>query len=93
MALLRTTYLVIAALAVSGAAIPFHELTRDLLSFDAAIVAAYAAFILNAGIGVAGLWTPERAAWVFYLIVSVAGMVLIGEPTPLSAIWLLTKLV
>jgi hypothetical protein len=86
----RSSHLIIAALVISAAAIGVHE--WDELSFDVTRFAAYAAFFLNAAVGIAGLWTAHRFAWVGYLLVSIAGMVLIGSPTPVSALWLLTEL-
>ena len=87
---MRSSHLIIAALVISAAAIGLHE--WDELSFDVTGLLAHAAFFLNATVGIAGLWTAHRFAWVSYLLVGIAGMVLIGSPTPVSALWLLTEL-
>ena len=39
----------------------------------------------------AGWWTAHRLAWMVYLLLSIAGLVLIGAATPLSAVLLLRE--
>jgi hypothetical protein len=43
-------------------------------------------------VAVAGWWTAHRIAWIIYLILSIAGLVLIGAATPLGAVILLREL-
>ena len=63
---MRSSHLIIATLVISAAAIGLHE--WDELSFDVTRFAAYAAFFLNAAVGIVGLWTAHRFAWVGYLV-------------------------
>jgi hypothetical protein len=50
-------------------------------------VLAYLFILLNIATAVAGWWTAHRAAWMVYLILSIAGTVLIGAATPINALW------
>ena len=63
---------------------------RGVLPAESRALAAYAIFFLNLGVAIAGLWTAQRAAWIVYLVASVAGMILISAATPITALWLLT---
>ena len=47
--------------------------------------------LLNLAIAIAGWWTAHRVAWIIYLLLSIAGLVLIGAATPLSAVLLLRE--
>jgi len=47
--------------------------------------------LLNFAIAIAGWWTAQRVAWTVYLLLSVAGLVLIGAATPLAAVLLLRQ--
>ena len=56
-------------------------------------IAGYSAFGLNCVIAILGFWTPHRAAWVTYLVVSVVTFLLISASTPLSGLWILLVVV
>jgi hypothetical protein len=58
-------------------------------SLPARQIAGYSAFGLNGVIAILGFWTHHRAAWVAYLLVSIATMILISASTPLSGLWIL----
>jgi hypothetical protein len=53
----------------------------------------YSAFGLNCVIAVLGLWTPDRAAWVAYLGVSLLALLLLSAATPLDSLWMLMRAV
>jgi hypothetical protein len=55
-------------------------------------VLAWFLILLNFVIAIAGWWTAHRLAWMIYLLLSIAGVVLIGAATPLSAVVLLRQL-
>jgi len=57
------------------------------------LFAAFLIFGLNLAVAIGGLWTRFRLAWLLYLLLSVACMLLWGASTPLSAVWILIKLV
>ena len=61
------------------------------LTLETQLVVAYVAFGLNFVAAVAGLWTRFRLAWVSYLILSVASVLLLGS-VPITAAWILAKL-
>jgi len=53
----------------------------------------YSAFGLNCVIAVFGLRTPDRAAWVAYLSVSLLAFLLLSVATPLDSLWMLMRAV
>jgi hypothetical protein len=55
-------------------------------------IVTWVAFALNAGIAIYGLFTPYRSAWAVYLVVSLAGMLLIGAATPVVALWVFGRI-
>ena len=90
---LRTTHLIIVVLLLSALAIISNEFTgAGLLSFDTHKILVYLVFMINTAIAILGLWTPRRAAWLGYLVAGFASMILIGASTPISALWIFTKL-
>ena len=62
------------------------------LSLDARRALGLTAFGVNMAIGIYGAVTSHRIAWGAYLVLSVAGLVLIGAATPITALWLASKL-
>jgi hypothetical protein len=56
-------------------------------------VMGFSAFGLNAVVAIVGFWTPERAAWVAYLGVSVLAFLLLSVATPLNSLWILMVVV
>ena len=56
-------------------------------------IAGFSAFGLNAVVAILGFWTPERAAWVAYLGVSVLAFLLLSVATPLNSLWILMVVV
>jgi hypothetical protein len=87
----RTIHLIIAALILSAPGIVSTELRMGgYLSFDSSRIVAYVVFLFNAAAAIVGLWTRYRVAWFVYLMVSIAGMLLISTSTPISALWILT---
>jgi len=47
--------------------------------------------LLNFAMAIAGWWTAYRVVWMFYLLLSIAALVLIGAATPLAAVLLLRQ--
>ena len=85
----RSLYLFLAVLAVSVAAqLRLAAVLPNTL--DAALV--WLLILLNLAIAIAGWWTAQRAAWMIYLLLSIAGLLLIGAATPISAALLLRGL-
>ena len=56
-------------------------------------IAGFSAFGLNAVVAILGFWTPERAAWLAYLGVSVLAFLLLSVATPLNSLWILMVVV
>jgi hypothetical protein len=87
---IRSKPLIVAIIAISIAIIAVTQLGQhEHWSLRSRQIAGYSAFGLNCAIGILGFWTRHRAAWVAYLLVSVAALVLISASTPLSAVWIL----
>jgi hypothetical protein len=61
------------------------------LTLGTALILAYVVFFSNIAVAIVGMFTPRRVSWVFYMVVSVAGMLLLSEPTPLTAVWTLFR--
>ncbi len=85
---MRNIHLIIAILALSL----FGIVTRDLrvfrcLSLDARLAIGLIEFGSNAAIGIYGAVKFHRIAWSAYLILSVAGFVLVSATTPIVALW------
>jgi hypothetical protein len=88
----RSSHLFFGVLMLSALAIALNELSlADYLSLEIHGALVYFVFLLNAAIAAIGLWTPHRVAWATYLIASVACLLLIGASTPMSAVWILAK--
>jgi hypothetical protein len=90
----RSKPLVVAVIAISVAMIILTRglaaLRHDgLVSLQAQQILGFSAFGVNAAISILGFWTPHRAAWAAYLVVSVLAFVLIGAATPLTGLWIL----
>jgi hypothetical protein len=49
-------------------------------------------FGANFAFGIYGVATSHRIAWSAYLVLSVAGLVMMSAATPISALWLTLKL-
>ncbi|MDE5454019.1 hypothetical protein GWE18_14305 [Bradyrhizobium sp. CSA112] len=82
-----------AALFVGALGIVCSELWRHgYSSLEAARVGGYLLFLINVAIAVFGIWKQQRLAWTAYLIITLVLMLLIGEPTPVSAMWTMAKL-
>jgi hypothetical protein len=87
---IRSKPLIVAIIAISIAIIAVTQFGQhEHWSLRSRQIAGYSAFGLNCAIAILGLWTRHRAAWVAYLLVSVAALVLISASTPLSALWIL----
>jgi hypothetical protein len=85
---LRSAHLIVAVLVIALLAHFALELRlRGLLAGEIAFVLAYLFILLNIATAIAGWWTAHRAAWMVYLILSIAGTVLIGAATPINALW------
>jgi hypothetical protein len=48
-------------------------------------------FLANMVLAAFGIWKGRRIAWIVYLVLSVALMVLIGAATPVSGLWTMAK--
>ena len=52
-------------------------------------IEGFAAFGLNVVTAIFGFWTPHRAAWAAYLVVSILAFVPISAATPLNGLLIL----
>jgi hypothetical protein len=87
---IRSKPLMVAAVVISVAIIAVSQLGHyQSWSLPTRQIAGYSAFGLNCAVAILGFWTPHRAAWGAYLVVSVATFVLISASTPLSGLWIL----
>ena len=89
----KSIHLIIAALALSL----FGIIAGDLglfsgLSLETRRVIGLSEFGANMVIAVYGAVAFHRIAWSAYLVLSVAGFVLVGATTPIVALWLVSKL-
>lgn len=89
----KSIHLIIAVLALSL----FGIVSSDLglfsgLSLQTTRAIGLIAFGANVAIGIYGAVTSHRIAWSAYLVLSVAGLVLVGATTPIVALWLVSKL-
>ena len=92
MRLNRTSLLIILVVALNAVmAVVSNLRIAGYLTVETQFVVAYIAFGLNFAAAIAGLWTQFRLAWVSYLVLSVATVLLLSS-MPLSAAWILTKL-
>jgi hypothetical protein len=90
---IRAIYLINAVLVLSVVAMVVTALRLNgLVPFDVARILAYLIVLLNIAVAVVGILTPHRAAWIAYMIASVAGMALLGAATPITAVALLASL-
>jgi hypothetical protein len=92
MRLTITSILVLLVIALSAA----MEIVRELkiagyLNLETQVVAAYAAFALNFAVAIVGLWTRFRLAWLSYLAISAASILLFSS-LPIATAWILIKL-
>jgi hypothetical protein len=88
----RSTPLMVAAIVVSAAIIVVAQLGHDeAWPLRTRQIAGFSAFGLNTVIAVLGCWTRHRAAWLAYLVIGIAVMILISAATPLSGLWLVTR--
>jgi hypothetical protein len=62
------------------------------LSLEAQRAIGLTAFGANMAVGIFGALISHRVAWSAYLVLSVAGLVLVGATTPIVALWLASKL-
>jgi hypothetical protein len=89
---IRSTYLIIAVVLISALAeISLALSSADYHSYESHIIVAHSLVVLNVLTAVVGLRTPHWAAWVAYLVVSIALTVLIGAVTPLSGLGILAR--
>jgi hypothetical protein len=92
MRLNRTSLLIILVIALNAVMAVVTTLRiSGYLALETQLLTAYIVFALNLAAAIAGIWTPFRKAWLSYLVVSIASMLLLGS-MPLSAAWILTKL-
>jgi len=90
----RSKPLIVAVIVVSAAIIVVAQLGHSgAWALRTRQIAGFSAFGLNVVIAVLGCWTRQRVAWVAYLVVSVAVMVLISAATPLSGLRILLSVV
>jgi hypothetical protein len=92
MRLIRTSVLIIFVISLSVV----MEIVRNLriaghLTLETQLVAAYLAFGLNFTAAIAGLWTRLRLAWLSYLVLS-AACILLFSSMPIATAWILIKL-
>ena len=88
----KTRSLIIVAVALSLLMPVVRELRfAGLLTLNAQLVIAYAAFGLTIATAIMGLWTPFRRSWLSYLALTIACMLLFGS-LPLSTASMLVNL-
>jgi hypothetical protein len=89
----RTKHLIAAILLLSAAVFLVTNLRGAyFLNLETVRIFAFVVFAANVVVGLIGVFTPHRIAWLSYLAASVASMVLLGMATPLTAAWLLIRL-
>jgi hypothetical protein len=89
----KSIHLINAILALSLFCILSSELGLSAgLSLEARRATGLIAIGTNMAIGILGAITSYRLAWSAYLVLSVAGLVLVGAATPIFALWLALKL-
>jgi hypothetical protein len=89
----RTRYLIAATLLLSATIFVVTKLrVAHFLSLETGLIIAFVVFAANVVIGLVGVFTPHRVAWLSYLAASLASMLLWGMATPLTAAWLLIRL-
>jgi hypothetical protein len=87
---IRSKPLVMAVLVITLVIAVLSQLGHDgSWSLPSRQIAGYSAFVFNCVIAIVGFWTRHGAAWVAYLVVSVATFLLISASTPLSGLWIL----
>jgi hypothetical protein len=88
----KTSCLIIFVIAIAAV----MEIIGDLriagyVTLNTQLVAAYFAFGLNFLAAIVGVWTRFRTAWLWYLVLSVASMLLLSS-LPLGAARILIEL-
>jgi hypothetical protein len=93
MPIVKCVHLILAVLALSLFCIISSELRIfRWLPLHVQWLIGMAEFGANLAFGIYGVATSHRIAWSTYLILSVAGLVLVSAATPISALWLTLKL-
>jgi hypothetical protein len=89
----KSIHLIIAVLALSLFGIVASELGLfSGLSLETRRVIGLTEFGANMAIAIYGAVAFHRIAWSAYLVLSVAGFVLVGATTPIVALWLVSEL-
>jgi hypothetical protein len=89
----RTIYPIIAVLALSlFGIVAGHFRLFSPLSIDVRRAIGLTQFAANMAIGIYGVVNSHRIVWSAYLVLAVAGLLLIGASTPIVALWLALKL-
>jgi hypothetical protein len=88
----KSIHLIIAVLALSL----FGIIAGDLglfsgLSLETQRVIGLTEFGVNMAIAIYGAVALHRIAWSAYLVLSVVGLVLVSAATPITAVWLVSK--
>jgi hypothetical protein len=90
---IRSVHLVLAVLLITVVAQILVQLRlMAMLPAGLDFLLVWFLILLNLAIAIAGWWTAHRIAWMLYLLLSIAGLVLIGAATPLAAVLLLREL-
>jgi hypothetical protein len=85
---LKSSHLMIAIVLLNALAVIAMELSLAIdLSLETNRMLVLPVFLLNAAVAIVGLWRPYRAAWLVYLVASIASMLLFGATTPIAALW------
>jgi hypothetical protein len=89
----KSIHLIIAVLALSLFGIIAGEFGLfSRLSLETQRVIGLTEVGVNMAIAIYGAVAFHRLAWSAYLVLSVAGFVLVGATTPIVALWLVSKL-
>ena len=79
---LKSSHLMIAAVLLNALDVIAMEVRLAIgLSLETNRMVVFPIFLLNAAVAIVGLWSAYRGEWLAYLIISIAGMSLIGVPT------------
>jgi hypothetical protein len=88
----KTPSLIIFVLVISAAMAVVRTLRfAGYISIESQVVAAFVLFALNIGTALVGFFTRQRTAWLLYLALTIACMLLLGS-SPVSSAWILIKM-
>ena len=88
----KTSSLIIFVIVISAAMAVVRAIRfAGYINIETQIVAAFVVFALNILTALVGVFTQHRAAWLLYLALTVACMLMLGS-SPISSAWILVKM-